>query len=171
MDPRIDEIVLLTHEWESMRAWWGALLGVDPRTVGQRTAVIETPGLRVVIESSDIAMNGNPEVAGVISQTVSAPPRSPPSTPTSDSSRSVPATTAPQTTPAECVFGIATPMAPTWHSACRSKPTRTSGEARRLIRIKSSPGCNRPPSPPNPNPSQRKIYTPMPNRLCMALSK
>ncbi len=73
MDPRIDEIVLLTHEWESMRAWWGALLGVDPRTVGQRTAVIETPGLRVVIENSDIAMNGNPEVAGVISLTVSAP--------------------------------------------------------------------------------------------------
>ena len=73
MDPRIDEIVLLTHEWESMRAWWGALLGVDPRTVGEGTAVVETPGLRVVIEHSDIAMNANPEVAGVISLTVSAP--------------------------------------------------------------------------------------------------
>ena len=71
MDPRIDEIVLLTHEWESMRAWWGALLGVDPRTVGEGTAVVETPGLRVVIEHSDIAMNANPEVAGVISVTVS----------------------------------------------------------------------------------------------------
>jgi catechol-2,3-dioxygenase len=73
MNPRIDEIVLLTHEWESMRAWWGALLGVDPRTVGHRTAVLETPGLRVVIEHSDIAMNANPEVAGVISLTVAAP--------------------------------------------------------------------------------------------------
>src|ERR1700750_1580625 len=73
MDPRIDEIVLLTHEWESMRAWWGALLGVDPRTVGEGTAVVETPGLRVVIEHSDIAMNANPEVAGVISLTLSAP--------------------------------------------------------------------------------------------------
>lgn len=73
MNLRIDEIVLLTHEWESMRAWWGALLGVDPHTVGQQTAVVETPGLRVVIEHSDIAMNANPEVAGVISLTVSAP--------------------------------------------------------------------------------------------------
>ncbi len=73
MNPRIDEIVLLTHEWESMRAWWGALLGVDPHTVGQQTAVVETPGLRVVIEHSDIAMNANAEVAGVISLTVSAP--------------------------------------------------------------------------------------------------
>ena len=73
MDPRVDEIVLLTHDWESMRAWWGALLGVDPRTVGQQTAVVETPGLRVVIEQSEIAMNANPEVAGVISLTVSAP--------------------------------------------------------------------------------------------------
>src|SRR6476469_541695 len=73
MDPRVDEIVLLTHECESMRAWWGALLGVAPRTVGQQTAVVETPGLRVVIEHSDIAMNANPEVAGVVSLTVSAP--------------------------------------------------------------------------------------------------
>ena len=73
MNPRVDEIVLLTHEWESMRAWWGTLLGADPRTVGQRTAVVETAGLRVVIEHSDIAMNANPEVAGVISLTVSAP--------------------------------------------------------------------------------------------------
>ena len=73
MNLRIDEIVLLTHEWESMRAWWGALLGVNPHKVGQQTAVVETPGLRVVIEHSDIAMNANPEVAGVISLTVSAP--------------------------------------------------------------------------------------------------
>jgi len=73
MDPRIDEIVLLTHEWESMRAWWGALFGVDPRTVGEGTAVVEAPSLRVVIEHSDIAMNANPEVAGVISLTVSPP--------------------------------------------------------------------------------------------------
>ena len=73
MNPRVDEVVLLTHEWESMRAWWGTLLGADPRTVGQRTAVVETAGLRVVIEHSDIAMNANPEVAGVISLTVSAP--------------------------------------------------------------------------------------------------
>src|SRR6478752_7900905 len=73
MNLRIDEIVLLTHEWESMRAWWGALLGVNPHKVGQQTAVVETPGLRVVIEQSDIAMNANPEVAGVISLTVSAP--------------------------------------------------------------------------------------------------
>ena len=73
MNPRVDEIVLLTHEWESMRAWWGTLLGADPRTVGHRTAVVETAGLRVVIEHSDIAMNANPEVAGVISLTVSAP--------------------------------------------------------------------------------------------------
>lgn len=73
MTPRLDEIVLLTHDWEEMRTWWGALLGADPRTVGHRTAVIEAAGLRVVIEHSDIAMNANPEVAGVISLTVSAP--------------------------------------------------------------------------------------------------
>ena len=73
MNPRLDEIVVLTHEWDSMRAWWGALLGADPRIVGHRTAVVETAGLRVVIEHSDIAMNANPEVAGVISLTVSAP--------------------------------------------------------------------------------------------------
>ena len=73
MNPPLDEIVLLTHEWDSMRAWWGAFLGVDPRTVGHRTAVVETAGLRIVIEHSDIAMDANPEVAGVISLTVSAP--------------------------------------------------------------------------------------------------
>lgn len=71
MNPRLDEIVLLTHQWDSMRTWWGTLLGVDPRTVGHRTAVVETAGLRIVIEQSDIAMNANPEVAGVISVTVS----------------------------------------------------------------------------------------------------
>lgn len=69
----LDEIVLLTHQWDSMRTWWSALLGADPRAVDRRTAVIETAGLRVVIEHSDIAMNANPEVAGVISLTVSAP--------------------------------------------------------------------------------------------------
>ena len=73
MNPRLDEIVLLTNEWDLMRAWWGTLLGADPHTVGHRTAVVETAGLRVVIEHSDIAMNANPEVAGVISLTVSAP--------------------------------------------------------------------------------------------------
>ncbi|HEX7430415.1 MAG TPA: hypothetical protein VF328_26815, partial [Mycobacterium sp.] len=73
MNPRVDEVVLLTHQWESMRAWWATLLGADPRTVGHRTAVVETAGLRVIIEHSDIAMNANPEVAGVISLTVSAP--------------------------------------------------------------------------------------------------
>ncbi len=73
MNPRVDEIVLLTHQWESMRAWWGGLLGADPRTVGRGTAVVETAGLRVVIEHSEIAMNANPEVAGVISVTLSAP--------------------------------------------------------------------------------------------------
>ncbi len=72
MNTHLDEIVLLTHEWDSMRAWWGTLLGAEPRTVGQRTAVVEAAGLRVVIEHSDIAMNANPEVAGVISITVSA---------------------------------------------------------------------------------------------------
>jgi hypothetical protein len=72
MNPRLDEIVLLTHEWEAMRTWWGTLLGADPRIVGYRTAVIETAGLRVVIEHSENAMNANPEVAGVISLTVSA---------------------------------------------------------------------------------------------------
>lgn len=73
MNPRLDEIVLLTHEWDSMRAWWGALLGADLHALGPRTAVVETAGLRVVIEHSDIAMNANPEVAGVISLTVSTP--------------------------------------------------------------------------------------------------
>jgi hypothetical protein len=73
MNPRLDEIVLLTHEWDSMRAWWGALLGADPHTVGHRIAVVETASIRLVIEHSDIAMNANPEVAGVISLTVSAP--------------------------------------------------------------------------------------------------
>jgi catechol-2,3-dioxygenase len=73
MKPCLDEVVLLTHEWAAMQTWWAALLGADPRTVGRRTAVVETAGLRVVIEHSDIAMNANPEVAGVISLTVSAP--------------------------------------------------------------------------------------------------
>jgi len=73
MNPRVDEIVLLTHEWESMRIWWGTLLDAEPRPVGHRTVVVETADLRVVIEQSDIAMNANPEVAGVISLTVSAP--------------------------------------------------------------------------------------------------
>ena len=73
MNPRLDEIVLLTHQWDAMRAWWGALLGTDPHTVGHRTALFETAGLRVVVEHSDIAMNANPEVAGVTSLTVSAP--------------------------------------------------------------------------------------------------
>ena len=74
MNPRLDEIVLLTHEWDSMRAWWGTLLGADPHTVGHRTAVVETAGLRVVIEHSYIAMDANPEVAGVISLTRRLPP-------------------------------------------------------------------------------------------------
>ena len=69
----LDEIVLLTHEWDSMRVWWATLLGMDPQIVGHRTAVVEAAGLRVVIEHSDIAMDANPEVAGVISLTVSAP--------------------------------------------------------------------------------------------------
>jgi hypothetical protein len=72
MNPRLDEIVLLTHEWDSMQAWWSALLGVEPYTAGHRTAVVDAAGLRVVIEHSEIAMNANPEVAGVISLTVSA---------------------------------------------------------------------------------------------------
>jgi hypothetical protein len=72
MNPRLDEIVLLTHDWDSMRAWWSTLLGVDPRTVGHQSAIVETAGLRVVIEHSEIAMNANPEVAGVISLTVAA---------------------------------------------------------------------------------------------------
>jgi hypothetical protein len=70
MNSHLDEIVLLTHEWDSMRAWWSTLLGADPRTVGHQTAVIETAGLRVVIEHSDIAMNANPEVAGIVSLTL-----------------------------------------------------------------------------------------------------
>ena len=73
MNPRLDEIVLLTHEWESMRNWWGTLLGAEAHTVGHRSAVVETAGLRVVIEHSEIAMNANPEVAGVISLTITAP--------------------------------------------------------------------------------------------------
>jgi hypothetical protein len=72
MNSHLDEIVLLTHDWDSMRAWWSTLLGADPRTVGHQTAVIETAGLRVVIEHSDIAMNANPEVAGVVSLTLAA---------------------------------------------------------------------------------------------------
>ncbi len=72
MNAHLDEIVLLTHEWVSMRAWWSTLLGTDPRTVGHQTAVVETAGLRVVIEHSDIAMNANPEVAGVVSLTLAA---------------------------------------------------------------------------------------------------
>ena len=73
MKPHLDEVVLLTHEWAAMRTWWGALLGAEPRTMGYRTAVVEAAGLRVVIEHSEIAMDANPEVAGVISLTVSAP--------------------------------------------------------------------------------------------------
>jgi hypothetical protein len=72
MSPHLDEIVLLTHDQDSMRSWWSALLGADPRTVGHQTTVVETAGLRVVIEHSDIAMNANPEVAGVIALTVAA---------------------------------------------------------------------------------------------------
>lgn len=73
MSPRLGEIVLLTHEWDAMRRWWGALLGVEPSLVGSRTAAFEAAGLRVVIERSDIAMNANSEVAGVISLTVWTP--------------------------------------------------------------------------------------------------
>jgi hypothetical protein len=72
MNPRLDELVLLTHEWDSMHIWWSALLGVQPRMVGRQSAVFETEGLRVVIENSEIAMNANREVAGVISLTLSA---------------------------------------------------------------------------------------------------
>lgn len=73
MHPHVSEIVLLTHDGDSMLAWWGTLLDAQPRAVGQQTAVIETPGLRVTIEHSDIAMNANPEVAGAVSLTVSSP--------------------------------------------------------------------------------------------------
>lgn len=73
MHPRINEITLLTYEWEPMQLWWSALLGVEPRTVTLRTAVLETTDMRVVIERSEIAMNANPEVAGIISLTLSAP--------------------------------------------------------------------------------------------------
>jgi hypothetical protein len=73
MNPRLAEIVLLTHEWDSMRAWWATFLGTDPLLVGRRTVVVAVAGLRVVIEQSGIAMNANCEVAGVISLTVSAP--------------------------------------------------------------------------------------------------
>lgn len=77
MHPRINEITLLTYEWEPMQLWWSVLLGVEPRTLTLRTTVLETADMRVVIERSDIAMNANPEVAGVISLTLSAPdPRS-----------------------------------------------------------------------------------------------
>jgi hypothetical protein len=72
VNPSLGEIVLLTHEFHSMRAWWAMLLGAEPHLVGNRTAVVEVAGLRVVIEHSDLAMNANPEVAGVISLTVSA---------------------------------------------------------------------------------------------------
>ena len=44
MNPRLDEIVLLTHQWDSMRAWWGTLLGVDPRTVGHGPQSSRQPG-------------------------------------------------------------------------------------------------------------------------------
>lgn len=73
MNPRINEITLLTYEWEAMQLWWSALLGVAARTVSLRTAVLETDDVRVTIERSDIAMHANPEVAGVISLTLSAP--------------------------------------------------------------------------------------------------
>ena len=129
----LDEIVLLTHEWDSMRVWWAALLGVDPRPVGDRTVVIETAGLRVVIEHSDIAMNANPEVAGVISLTVSAHSATAALATHNRLVAISSATTAPRTTPAECACGTATPIAPTWQSACRSTPTRTTGVARRSI--------------------------------------
>lgn len=56
-----------------MQRWWGALLDVELRTAGPRTVVFETAAIRVVIEHSEIAMNSNPEVAGVISLTISAP--------------------------------------------------------------------------------------------------
>lgn len=54
-----------------MQRWWAAFLGAEPRTADRRTAVLETTDLRVVIEHSEIAMNANPEVAGVISLTIS----------------------------------------------------------------------------------------------------
>ena len=123
-----------------MRAWWGTLLGADPRPVGRRTAVIETAGLRVVIEHSDIAMNANPEVAGVISLTVSAPS----AIAALDTHLRLVAIGSRQhratTTPAGCACGTATPTALTWPSAYPSTPTRTTGLARRSIRITSSPG-------------------------------
>lgn len=72
MNPHLDEIVLLTYKWESMQRWWAALVGVEPHTLDRRTVVFETAHMRVVIEHSEIAMNANPEVAGVISLTLSA---------------------------------------------------------------------------------------------------
>ena len=119
MNPRLDEIVLLTHEWDSMRAWWGTLLGADPHTVGHRTAVVETAGLRVVIEHSDIAMNANPEVAGVISLTVSAPS----AIAALDTHRRLVAIGSRHHRATNDASGVrlwyATPMAPTWQSAYR----------------------------------------------------
>ena len=72
VNPHLDEIVLLTYQREPMQRWWGALLGVEPRKFGPRRTVFETTDIRVVIEPSEIAMNANPEVAGVISLTLSA---------------------------------------------------------------------------------------------------
>ncbi|MFN8089651.1 MAG: hypothetical protein U0R81_11895 [Mycobacterium sp.] len=73
MNPHLDEIVLLTYKWEPMQRWWAALVGVEPHTLDRRTVVLETARMRVVIEHSEIAMNANPEVAGVISLTLSTP--------------------------------------------------------------------------------------------------
>lgn len=72
MNLRLNEIALLTYQWEPMQRWWAALLGVEPRTVNLRTVVLESADIRVVIEHSEIAMNANPEVAGVISLSLSA---------------------------------------------------------------------------------------------------
>jgi hypothetical protein len=73
MNLHSDEIGLMTYRPEAMKVWWAALLGATVEALDARTAVIETPSLRVVIEQSEIAMDASPEVAGVVSLTLSAP--------------------------------------------------------------------------------------------------
>ena len=158
MNPRLDEIVLLTHEWDSMRAWWGTLTrrgSTHSRSPNRGRRDSRVTGCHRAFRHFDERQSRSRW--GHFTHGLDLRPRSLPSTSTRDSSRSAPATTAPQTTPAECACGTATPMAPTWQFAYRSTPTRTTGVARRSIPITSSPGWKR-------RQNQRMRYTPTANR-------
>lgn len=66
----IDEITLLTYRFDAVLDWWAALLDTSPEVLGPRSAALTSPGLRVTVTRSDIALDAHPEVAGVTAVTL-----------------------------------------------------------------------------------------------------